>query len=455
MYRAFILLLLMIGGSFFIQAQDKSEKLNYALIDVAASGDLDSLIKILRTDPNIDFRDANSGTALFYAAQNNHLDIVKVLVYNGADIDYGLDNGFTPLMSACYNGYFETAEYLANSDANLNGRDEYWVTALHYAVAMREYYIVDMLLFYGALPDLQTYEKTSPLLVASLVGDTAIAQLLLDKKALVNLFNEYDDSPLSVAVQNKDTAMFDYLIEHGAKLESIRKSKYEPFAWALLNENLYAFEKLKPNKVLSVAKNNRFNPLNIAYAQNNKQLARSMKNEGYSSGWMPYFNALLVEMSTSFNSDDAFYVFGMGLQDVKYDLGMKLSFGTRFKKKAIVFEESADTYMQLWEHRRFMELAVSKHFPIKMELLEMEVFAGIGFQFMFGSYDGIHKSISPSLAFIPQLGLQFNLNPLYFILAYEYTSYGLKDLSNHKLKIGMGYHMQFEKKPKKYELPWL
>jgi len=119
MYKSFIVFFLLFTLSHSLDAQ-KNVELNYALIEVAAEGNLDSLIQILKKDPNLDFRDANSGTALYYAVQNNHLDIVKVLVFNGADMDYGLDDGFSPLMCACYNGYFDIAEFLARSGANTN-----------------------------------------------------------------------------------------------------------------------------------------------------------------------------------------------------------------------------------------------------------------------------------------------------------------------------------------------
>jgi ankyrin repeat protein len=445
----------MFVGSFMLQAQNSNQRLNYALIDMAASGNLDSLIQILKHDPNIDFRDANSGTALYYAAQNNHLDIVKVLVYNGADVDYGLDNGFSPLMVACYNGFFDVAEYLARNGANTNDRDEYWATPLHYAVALGDYYMVDMLLFYGARADLLTYEKSSPLLVACMIGDTAIAQLLINKKVNIDQINKHSDSPLSVAVQQNDTVLFDFLISNGASPSSIRKGKYQPYAWALLNENNYAFEKLKPKELVLNSKNNRYNPLNIAYAQNDYSLVGKLKKQGYSSGWLPYFNTVNIELATSFNMDDAFYSFGLGLLDAKYNTGIMLSYGTRFKRKAVLFQEVDDTYMQLWERRRFFDFAFTKYFPIKMELMQMKLFAGLGAQFMFGHYDGIHKTISPSFLLVPQIGFQIDLKPLYFKLSYEYTAYNLQDISNHKLKIGLAYNINFINKPTQHILPWL
>jgi len=456
MFRYFILLVLILSFTPRLQAQKDYTALNYALIDVAASGDVDSLIQILKQDVNLDFRDANSGTALYYATQNNHLDIVKVLVYNGADMDFSLDNGFSPLMCACYNDFFDIAEYLARNGANTNDRDEYWATAMHYAVAVGDYYLVDMLLFYGAKPDLLTHEKISPLFVASLIGDTAIANLLLNKGANINQLNETDDSPLSMAIQENDTIMFDFLRTHGVDLKSMQKNNYTPVARALLNNNIYAFEQLKQNdSPQKYVHNNRFNPLNIVYSQGNRTKAKEMKKQAYSSGLLPYFNALQFQVSSSFNADDVFYSFGMGVRDVKYNLALQFNFGTRFTKKAVIFEQSDNTYWQLWEHRYILEIAAVEYFPVKLEMMNMELFAGLGTQFMLGKYDGVHQKINPSVVFVPQVGVKVDVNPLFFTLAYEYTAYHLNDISNHKLKVGIAYKLQFVAKPKKYELIWM
>ncbi len=449
-----VFFLLIVSSNIF--AQSDNDKLNYALIDAAANGKTDTLIALLKRYPDIDFRDYNNGTALFYATQNNHLDIVKILVYNGANMNYGLDNGFTPLMSACYNGYFEIAEYLARSGADLDMRDQYWATAIHYAVAMGHYYIVDMLLYYGADAHRLTYEGTSTVLEASLFGDTAIAQLLLNKGVDIDKENKLGYTPLSVAVQNKDTIMFDFLIVNGADPKVLQKKKYTPYAWALLNHNVYAYEKLKPERsTLQSRTNNRYNSLNIAYTNDDISLVKKMKAEGLTSGWLPYYDAAVLQFSASFNGNDAFYNFGFGLQDAKYKTDIVLKYGTRFKSKAILFEESKDTYLQLWEHRRYLELYLQKRFEYKFEFFKLDLYAGFGMQWMFGKYDGIRRNLNPSFALIPQIGLQVDMNPIYFKIGYEYTPYQLYDISAHKVKMGLGYRFNFVRRPTKYSLLWI
>ena len=455
MYRSIFLLLLVVFST-KIEAQINRDELNYALIETAAVGNTDSLISILKLDPNIDFRDANSGTALFYATQNNHFDIVQILAFNGANLNYGIDGGFTPLMMACVNGYFEIANYLAQQGANLNDRDDFNATALHYSVAMADYYLVDMLLYYGANPNLLTHEKTSCLLIASMNGDTAVSQLLIDKAADINQKNEYDYSPLSIAVQDNDTLMFDFLIEKGANPKELNIDRYSPHAWALLNENNYAFKKLKPKQIDEQSqKNNRYNCLNLACRNSDMKLVKALKAEGYNNGWLPYYNAINFQFSSAINSGDVFYSFGFGLQDVKYKTDLVLSYGTRFKQKAVWFEESSESYLQLWEHRRYLELYLQKRFVFNLEFINISLYAGLASQWNFGKYDGVRKAINPSIVWIPKIGVRVDMNPVYFIMGYQYCNYKLYDISAHKFDIGLGYQLNFVKKPEKYTLIWM
>ena len=145
----------------------------------------------------------------------------------------------------------------------------------------------------------------------------------------------------------------------------------------------------------------------------------------------------------------------MGLKDSKYNSDIILNYGSRFGRKAITFEQSDDTYLQLWEHRRYFEIYLQKRFPIEWDLLSLEVFVGLGNQFIWGKYDGTRKKISPSYSLVPQAGIQLNFNPIYFGLGYEYTNYQIYEVSPHKMKITFGIHFNFIEKPETYRLLWL
>lgn len=437
--------------------QTSNSKKNYALIKAAENGEAEKVTQILSQKADVDFRDASGGTALFYATQNHHIEVVRILVYNKANMDLYLYGGFTPLMSACVTGDFEIAEYLVRNGAKIEEKDEYWATALHYAVIYADFYITDMLLFYGANRKATTYENTNVLMLAALNSDTSIAQLFINDTSLVNQVDKNGNSALSIAIQNNDSVFLDYLLEHGAKPQIVKKDNFQPYAWALANENTYAFEIIKPKHPgLEAVQNRKWNPLNIAQLKNEKAIAKSLKKEGYQNGILPFYTAFLNEATISFNNKDLFFNFGMGVQDSKYKTQLWLNYGTRFSRKAVLYQlEDGDMY-QLWEHRRYFDLALHKYFYIPLKNVNLKPYFALSVQWVFGYYDGMSRELEQKpFIWVPQAGLQIEMGHIYFTIAYEYTPYDLYEISPHKIKLGVGYQINFMPKQKPYELLWL
>ncbi len=438
-----------------VRAYGQSDTLGYSLIKAAEEGKTEMVIALLKQKADIDFRDANGGTPLYYATANHHLDIVKILVYNGADMDIPLYDGFTPLMSAAFTGDLDIADYLAYNGATLDATDQNGLSALHYAVAQDDYYMVDMLLFYGAGPKILSNDNTSSLLVASVVGDTAIARLLIEKGADIDRANDENQNPLSIAIMQNDTAMFDLLINAGADLSKFPVKDYPAYAWSLLNNNLYAFQKLKPASPGSEASGNKkTNPLIIAYAMGDAKMVKDLKKEGYRSGIAPYYNSLITDVSFTFNNKDLFISLGVAARDVKYKTRLGIRLGSRPAEKSIL-EERDFGYVQLWEHRHFFEFNLAKYFRIPMGDASAEPFVEAGFQWMWGYYNGLSRKLDDNFVIVPRLGLRFYYQNLVFSTAYAYTPYGLYGISPHKFEIGIGLRFSKIKKPKLYKLSWL
>ena len=71
------------------------------LFDLAAMGDADGLTLALRGGASANDADDIGRTALFMAARNNHLEVVRALLANGADPNRAAHDGQTPLSQAC------------------------------------------------------------------------------------------------------------------------------------------------------------------------------------------------------------------------------------------------------------------------------------------------------------------------------------------------------------------
>lgn len=95
-------------------------------------------------DPNILSRD--NSTPLSEASYGGHTEIVKLLLEKEADVNIASNDGSTPLMGASHNGFIEIVKLLLDKDANVNATDDYGYTALYNASSNRHKTIVELLL---------------------------------------------------------------------------------------------------------------------------------------------------------------------------------------------------------------------------------------------------------------------------------------------------------------------
>jgi len=96
--------------------------------------------------------DIYRNTALSYASDNGHTEIVKLLLDSGAHLDFIHWLGRTALLIACSSGHLEIAKLLVSRGANLSHEDDFGMTALHHAAMHGCVDLVQFLLSVGACP---------------------------------------------------------------------------------------------------------------------------------------------------------------------------------------------------------------------------------------------------------------------------------------------------------------
>lgn len=204
------------------------------------AGDFDKVKKLVEEQPDLVQRDVNGNPPLYWAVQENHIDIVKYLIENRADVNQRCgQNQQTPIFRA---RTAEMAQLLIEHGANLKVTDRWSTTPLGEAVQLNHVGVVKVLLDAGESLDFDAAVKLGktklveemlaqkpwlvkpprkPLHQAAQAGNLELAKLLLHHGAdpnldygLANIIGPY--TPLSDAVSTRHYEVAELLLENGA-----------------------------------------------------------------------------------------------------------------------------------------------------------------------------------------------------------------------------------------------
>ncbi|MCP5144526.1 MAG: ankyrin repeat domain-containing protein [Gammaproteobacteria bacterium] len=185
-------------------------------------------------------KDLNSGglTPLLFAARENCLDCVKVLIDAGADLNLADPERVTPLLLAIMNVNWDVARALIEAGADVDAWDIYGQAPLYAAIDVRR-------------------QRVSPRASADQVNATdglSIVRMLLERGANPNMplfmappmrYGRSDlmplisrgTTPLIRAAANADLESMSLLIEHGAEVNLAQADKHTPLMAVLIPGN--------------------------------------------------------------------------------------------------------------------------------------------------------------------------------------------------------------------------
>lgn len=104
------------------------------IFEAIAEGDCDRAAFLIDLDPRrLDCKSRGGIRPLHLAVELNDINIVRLLLENGADADCSSFDGTTPLMVASKAGNFEMVQILYTPWRNLNATDRRGFTVMHHA----------------------------------------------------------------------------------------------------------------------------------------------------------------------------------------------------------------------------------------------------------------------------------------------------------------------------------
>ncbi|RMB61048.1 ankyrin repeat domain-containing protein [Dokdonia sinensis] len=151
---------------------------------------------------------------VFDIARNGTSDeLVTLLAKHPDTLNTKNAEGYSPLILAAYHANFEVAKELLKNGASINEESNYG-SAIMAATVKGAIKIVQLLLEYGADPNVTDANGTTALLYATMFQQNEIATLLLNYKADTSLKDNRGNTALDYAILMKNETLTNLLKKH-------------------------------------------------------------------------------------------------------------------------------------------------------------------------------------------------------------------------------------------------
>jgi len=163
--------------------------------------------------------DTQNNTALQYAAKNNNLKAIELLIIAGADLNVRGNQQGAPILHAAKNNNFKAIELLVTAGANVNAHDVFLHTPLLYVSENNNLEAMRLLIEAGADVNVKDMFNETPLL--HVVENNSVEALELLSKAQVDLNMPMDceKTALMIASQNNAFVAMKWLVATGVDLD--------------------------------------------------------------------------------------------------------------------------------------------------------------------------------------------------------------------------------------------
>ncbi|XP_069699656.1 uncharacterized protein [Periplaneta americana] len=255
----------------YINMQDDMD--NTALSYAIQHGHVQIVTLLIDRGADCNLRNKNDDSPLVLATRYRHVDIVKLLIQKGADVNARTKYGVSVIMAAAECGLVEVVCLLIDKGANINERNTYGESAILIAAKESEKDIIFLLVENGADVNVCDKDGINPIMAAAKNGLVEVVSLLIEKGANINERNEYGQSPILIAALHNHKHIMWLLAENGADVNLRDKDGINPIM-AAAESGLVDVVSLLIDKGANINERNEHgqSPILIAALYNNENI---------------------------------------------------------------------------------------------------------------------------------------------------------------------------------------
>ncbi len=214
-----ILSTLILGAGLLLSAHAASEP---ELIQAAVAGDVERIVRLLRTGASLEARGSGERTALLAAVQANQVAAARTLIEAGANVNARDGIGDSPYLLAGARGRTEILRLTLDAGADLKSTNRFGGTALTPACHYGHVETVRLLLATKVEIDQVNRLGWTCLLEAVILGDggpahVEIVNMVVGAGAQVNLADAQGVTPLAHARTRGQARVVEILLRAGAR----------------------------------------------------------------------------------------------------------------------------------------------------------------------------------------------------------------------------------------------
>ncbi|RLD49983.1 MAG: hypothetical protein DRJ05_20230 [Bacteroidetes bacterium] len=418
------------------------------LLIAANEGDTVKVSALLELGVDVDYSNSDGVTSLMFAAEAGRLDVVLILLHHGAKVNVLPYNEVDALLGACIAGHVFVSDTLIQNGASVNTSNYFGVTPLMYAAAYDDYTMADMLLFYDAIVDKKDGSGNTALMYSVFYGNSDIVTLLTERGAKVTAKDKDGFTALMVAAQNGHLDEVVYLLENGADINAQNDKNLTALSLAIINNQINVVEYLLGKGADSDHDiSNVQNQYTLAREYNAKDIKTMLLDSGATKNTKPDIGSLVLGFNMTAAKNDFMMGLHVGVNELKYGLGLKLTYKTRPYTRSVLYPVDEQVSYQLWEKRSVISLGADKRFVLGRSSVNSfgGFFGGIDFAYTYGNFRGSDKKPDDSFHVVPKVGAFWSFKAICFGMNYEYFPLKNSKSSPHRINVSLGYKFNLQK----------